>query len=265
MLKVKKKQLMGILNCTPDSFYDGGLYFDEEKAIARGLELEKYGADIIDVGGESTRPGSQSVSIEEELRRTKNVIAALKQASRCTLSIDSSKSEVVEQALEMGATFINDVKGFSDPRMRFLAKEYGATICVMHMQNTPHTMQIAPFYPKGVVLEVYEWLARRADELIRAGLQEEKIYLDVGIGFGKSVEDNLLLLKHLEQFTKLGFGLLIGLSRKSFMKKVLQENEADLLSTTLALNTMSLLKGVTIIRVHDVKEHKNIMTLLDRL
>lgn len=261
----KKKQLMAILNCTPDSFYDGGLYFDESQALKRALKIAEEGADIIDVGGESTRPGSSIIPIAEEIRRTKNVIASLKKRCNCILSIDSSKAEVVEEALAAGATFINDITGFSDPRMRILAKEYDATLCVMHMQNTPQTMQINPFYPRGVVEEVYEWLARRSALLVKEGIQENKIYLDVGIGFGKSAEDNLLLLKNIEKFSKLGFSLLIGLSRKSFIKKILNKKLPDLLSTTLALNTMSLLKGVEIIRVHDVKEHKEIITLLEKI
>jgi dihydropteroate synthase len=261
----KSKQIMGILNCTPDSFYDGGLYFDEERALAKGIALAQEGADIIDVGGESTRPGSSNVPIEEEIRRTKTTISSLRKQTPCTLSIDSSKSAVVSHALEAGATFINDITGFNDPNMRALAKEHQATVCIMHMQNTPQTMQHNPFYPRGVVEEVYEWLSLRANQLVQEGIQESKIYLDVGIGFGKTVEDNLLLLKNLETFSRLGFGLLIGLSRKSFMQKIIGKKPSDLLSTTLGLNTMSLLKGVEIIRVHDVREHKEVVTLLEKI
>jgi len=254
---------MGILNCTPDSFFDGDPHACHESLVKKGVQLAKQGAHIIDVGGESSRPNSLPVSAEVEIRRTIPVIEALAKRNNALISIDTYKPQVAKAAIEAGAGFINDITGFCDPEMRKLAKEYDLPICVMHMQKSPETMQDNPFYPKGVVTEVYNWFAKRTELLLSEGIQKERIYLDVGIGFGKSVDDNLMLLKNIKNFHKLGFKLLIGLSRKSFMQKILNKPTTDLLSTTLALNTMSLLEGVEILRVHDVQEHHDILMLLN--
>ncbi len=258
----KKVQLMGILNCTPDSFYDGGRFFDEQQAVLRGIEMAREGADYLDIGGESTRPDSVDVSEEEELRRVIPVIKALSQHLTIPLSIDSSKAKVAACALEAGATLINDVTGFQTIEMRSLAASARVPICVMHMQGTPRTMQKAPFYPQGVVQEVADWFQNRIEELLKIGVLERNIILDPGIGFGKTVEHNLEILKNLSSFLSLGFPLLIGLSRKSFMTKLLGKPSTELLSTTLALNTMSILKGASIIRVHDIKEHRDLIDML---
>lgn len=262
--KQKKIQLMGILNCTPDSFYDGGNFFDPEKAIERGEMMETEGADIVDIGGESSRPSASFVSETEEIERVIPVIKALSSKIKIPLSIDTSKSKVAEKALLAGATMINDIYGFRDPSMRAVAKEADVPICVMHMQGTPQTMQFSPSYPHGVVKEITDWLQRRIEQLLKEGVDARNIIVDPGIGFGKTVEQIIEILKHLRAFTALGFPVLIGLSRKSFLSKILGKPATELLSTTLALNTMSILEGASLIRVHDVKEHRDVLDVLAR-
>lgn len=254
--------LMGILNCTPDSFFDGDKYFDPEKAIAHGLEMITEGADIIDIGGESTRPYASEVSAEEEIRRVIPVIKALRGV---TISIDSCKPSVAEAALEAGATFINDVTGFTDPDMRTIAARAQLPICVMHMLGAPRTMQKKPHYPDGVVPEIYTWFEKQIELLLREGVSEDNIYLDPGIGFGKTVQHNLEILSSLSRFRQLGYPLLIGLSRKSFLSKILNKPSTELLSTSLALNTMCILEGVSVIRVHDVKAHREMLTVVTQI
>lgn len=262
---MKKKQLMAILNCTPDSFFDGGKYNTEKQAIDRGVELFKQGADIVDIGGESTRPFSKRVSLEEECQRVLPVIEALAPLNLGVISIDTYKPEVAEKALMKGATFVNDITGFEDPRMERIAFAYDASICVLHMQHQPENMQNAPFYPEGVVKTVGQFFEKKVNMLLQKGWKKEKIYLDVGIGFGKTVADNLILIKNLEFFLQFNCPLLIGLSRKSFMQKFLKKTIHEVLSTTLALNTISLLKGVSIVRVHDVNEHKDLLRVWEAL
>lgn len=262
---MKKKQIMAILNCTPDSFFDGGKYLLKEKAIQRGIELFQEGADILDIGGESTRPFSKSISAEEESLRTLPVIEALAPLNLGLLSIDTYKPEVAELALKKGAQFINDITGLENPVMERIAFEYSASVSIMHMQKRPENMQVAPFYQEGVVQNVWQFFEKKVNFLIKKGWQKEKIFLDVGIGFGKSVEDNFLLIKNLDQFLQFNCPLLIGLSRKSFMQKFLKKSILEVLSTTLILNTISLLKGASVIRVHDVKEHKDLLKIYETL
>lgn len=253
---------MGILNCTPDSFFDGGRFFSLDDALERGLQMVLEGADIIDIGGESTRPFSNPVSEEEELRRVIPLITHLKKECSIPLSIDTSKPAVASKALASGATFINDIYGFENPSMRSIARESGGPICVMHMQGNPATMQIAPSYPQGVILDLIDWFKKRINELLDAQIKPEQIILDPGIGFGKSPEQNLEILRNIHLLKNLGFPILIGLSRKSFMQKILQKQPQELLSTTLALNTMCILEGASIIRVHDIKEHRSVIDIL---
>lgn len=253
---------MSILNCTPDSFYDGGHYFRLEKAVEGGLRMAKEGADILDIGGESTRPFSLPVSEKEELSRVIPVIQTLSQELTIPLSIDTCKPKVAEKALEAGASFINDTSGFRNPDMRFLAKQTSASICVMHIQGTPKDMQQAPCYPKGIINELVEWFSKQIDELLSFGIQKDQIILDPGIGYGKTVQDTIQILKNLPRLKALGCPILIGLSRKSFMTKILGKPATELLSTTIALNTMSILEGASIIRVHDVKEHRDVLDTL---
>lgn len=256
---------MGILNASPDSFYDQG-HTCFEKVVAHGQALIEEGGDILDIGGASSRPGALPLPLSEEAKRVLpliEILAPIAKSKGVILSIDTFHPEIAEKAVALGVTFINDITALQDPRMQELAKTDGVRCCLMHMQGTPETMQQNPHYPQGVVVEVREWLQKRAESLIKSGLKAEQIVLDPGIGFGKSVDDCVEILKNLRQFCDLGFPILIGLSRKSFLQKILQKSASELLSTTLAMNTMSLLEGAEIIRVHDVKEHRSIVDLFN--
>lgn len=254
---------MGILNVTPDSCFDQGRWFDPALALQRGIQLFEEGADWIDIGGESTRPGATPVPEEEELRRVLPIIKALKQATPLPLSIDTMKAKVAEAALAAGASLINDVSGFGDPAMRAVAASSRQLLCLMHMQGTPETMQLNPSYPQGILPFLLDWFKEHIDLLLQAGVKEDKIILDPGIGFGKTVEDNVKILQNLHQIKALGFPLLVGLSRKSFLGKILQKKGyQDLLPASLAANTLALLARVDILRVHDVAEHHDVRNLI---
>lgn len=255
-------KLMGILNVTSDSFYDKGKYANVEDAIARGHEIFLQGADIIDVGGESTRPGALPVTEAEEIQRVIPVIKALSQLLKTQISIDTRHAHVAEEAIKAGATFINDVSGFSDPAMQKIAKSSGAEICVMHMQGNPQTMQNKPTYPEGVIAHLINWFEERIEILLRDGIHENKIILDPGIGFGKTVADNLEIIQNLPELKKLGFPLLFGVSRKSFMSTILNKPSAELLPATIAINALLIKSNVDIIRVHDVSEHRQTIDVL---
>lgn len=264
---MKKTQLMGILNCTPNSFFEQGRAPNTESAIGLGMRLFEEGADLVDIGGESTAPASQPISEEEEIERVIPVIQALRKYTSKPLSIDTYKPAVAARALDAGATFINDITGFSDPYMRKLAAESGVPICVMHMRGSPHTNPEC-HYPLGIMQELLLFFQKRISLLLESGIKPSQIILDPGIGggcFGKSVLDSLSILRNLKMLRSLGFPLLVGLSRKSFMQKILQKPPSEILSTTLALNTMSILEGVEIIRVHDVGPHRDILTVLGEL
>ena len=253
-------QLMGILNVTPDSFFDGGRYV--ENAIERALEIEREGADIIDIGGESSRPGASPVSEDEELQRVIPIIEHLQDKISIPISIDTRKAGVASAAVEAGATLINDITGFSDPAMCEVAASTGANICVMHMQGTPQIMQKNPHYPEGVVPHVLNWFEKRLESLFKTGIHEKKIILDPGIGFGKTISHNLEIIHNLQKFKTLGFPILLGVSRKSFMSKIVNKPAKKLLPTTVAMNTIAILSEVDIIRVHDVKEHRDVIDVL---
>lgn len=256
-VSLKPPKLMGILNVTPDSFYDQSRSFDAESAVLRGIQLAKEGADWIDIGGESTRPLASPVAEEEEIRRTIPVIEALKTKIATPLSIDTTKPKVAELALLAGASFINDVSGFKHPRMRSLAAESGVKICVMHMHETPKTMQNNPTYEGGIIPFLLDWFTRRIDILIQCGIKEEQIFLDPGIGFGKTVADNVKILQNLPRIKEIGFPLLVGHSRKSFLGKIINKPPSDLLFATLACSAKLMFAGVDIIRIHDVLPHKD--------
>lgn len=265
---MKKKQLVGIINCTPDSYFEGGRFTDPEKAIEYGLRLLDEGADILDIGGESTRPGSDvAVSEDEEIRRVLPVIVGLRKQTAAPLSVDTFKPKVAKAALDAGANWINDITGLSLPSMQALAIKRKAVTCVMHMYGPPHTT-LKPHYPNGVVEDLLLFFRKRIQTLLEAGLKKDQIILDPGIGggaFGKDPQESLLILKNLKQFTALGYPILVGLSRKSFLQKILQKPASELLSTTLALNTMALLEGASYIRVHDVAAHRDIIKVLERM
>jgi dihydropteroate synthase len=256
-------QIMGIVNVTPDSFFDGGKHFSTEQAVEHGIKLYEEGADILDIGGESTRPSSLRVSEEEELRRVIPVIEQLRTQVPITLSIDTMKTNVAAAAIAAGATLINDVTGFRDPAMREVAASApDVRLCVMHMQGTPETMQMHPHYPEGVVNAILAWFEGRIEELLQVGIREENIILDPGIGFGKTAEQNLEIIAHLSTFKALGFPVLLGVSRKSFLQKILKKSATESLSSTLAVNTIGVLSQVDIIRVHDVREHREMIDLV---
>lgn len=261
---MKKTKLMAILNVTPDSFFDKGSFFSVDKAIEKGIELYKEGADILDIGGESTRPGSDPVSEEEELNRILPVIEGLKNEIPIPISIDTMKFNVAKKALQCGATWINDVTGFQSSEMIELAKETSAPIIVMHMLGTPKTMQIDPVYKNGVIEEILQFFEMKTEELIKKGIKTTQIILDPGIGFGKSIADNLKIIHNLDEMKKIGFPLLVGLSRKSFMGKIVNKTADLLLPATIGLNSILIASDVDIIRVHDVKEHRMLIDIMDK-
>jgi len=249
----RRAWIMGIVNATPDSFSDGGLALDPQRAVARGLALAEDGADIIDIGGESTRPGAEPVPAAEEIRRVLPVVQGLRKRTAALLSVDTTKAEVAEAVLDEGADIINDVSSFRlDPRILTLAARHGAGFVLMHMQGVPRTMQVQPRYD-DVVAEVKAFLAERIDVAEAYGLSRESIIVDPGIGFGKRQRDNLALLAGLRALTELGRPVLVGVSRKSFIGKILDSPPEDRLEGTIAAAVVSLVNGAAILRVHDVK------------
>jgi len=247
-----KPKLMGIVNVTPDSFSDGGRYFDAGAAIAHGVELVRDGADILDVGGESTRPGAEPVSVEEELRRIEPVVAGL--AETATVSIDTSKAAVARAAIEVGASIVNDVTALrGDPEMAALCAERGVGVVLMHMPGNPRTMQDDPRY-EDVVDEVKAFLAERVEAAVAAGIAEERVWVDPGIGFGKTVEHNLELLHRVGELRELGRPLVVGTSRKSFIGGIDGSGVEDRVGGTIASSVIAAAEGADVLRVHDVAE-----------
>jgi dihydropteroate synthase len=244
---------MGIVNVTPDSFSDGGQCFAHDAAVAHGLQLAADGADLLDIGGESTRPYSMPVSTDEELRRVLPVVERLAREVEIPVSIDTSKATVASAAIEMGAEVINDVTGLEgDEAMLPLVVKCKAGVCVMHMQGTPRTMQDEPSY-HDVVDQIHDYLRNRRDVLIAAGVAVERICLDPGIGFGKTHEHNLTLMAHCYRFHELGCPLLVGHSRKGFLGKLIGDQAADRTSATAGAALALALQGVQIIRIHEVR------------
>lgn len=258
---MKKKKLMGILNATPDSFYDGGQYFDPGLAIERGLQIVNEGADILDIGGESSRPNASFVSEQEELARVLPLIRALH--GRIPISIDTMKPRVAAAAIEAGATMINDVSGFRHPDMRRLAAEAKVDICIMHMLETPSTMQKNPHYPMGIMPHLIEYFRQQVDLLLSDGIDPSRIILDPGIGFGKTVADNFQIIQNVPILRELGYPVLVGLSRKSFLTKILDKPASELFAGTIAMNTIVVLAGADMIRVHDVSAHRDMINLIN--
>lgn len=254
-LDMSRPQIMGILNTTPDSFSDGGQFAARDAAVVRGLEMEQDGATIIDVGGESTRPGAATVAIDVEIERTAPIVAALRACSDVAISIDTRKAAVAQAAIGAGATLINDVAALTfDSALVGITAHAGLPICLMHAQGDPETMQQAPQYD-DVLLDVYDFLAARVDLAVAAGIERDKIIVDPGIGFGKTLDHNLALLRRLSLFHGLGCPILLGASRKRFIgtitgAAVAQDRTAGSLSVTLA----ALSQGVQIHRVHDTKQ-----------
>ena len=255
--------LMGIVNVTPDSFSDGGLFFDASRAVDHGLQLVAQGAGILDIGGESTRPYSTTVDEAEELRRILPVIRALREQTSVPISIDTSKSRVAQAALDAGAEIINDVTGLEgDPDMLRVARELGAGVCAMHMRGTPQTMQNEPVYG-DVVQEIYQYLAQRRDALQQSGIPLARICLDPGIGFGKTHQHNLTLLSACATFHELGRPLLVGHSRKGFIAHVLRDKEADRMPGTIGVAVHLARQGIQVLRVHDVGPVRQALLLFE--
>ncbi len=254
--------VMGILNVTPDSFWDGGRYRQIDAAVAHGLKLAAQGADMIDIGGESTRPGASAPGVEEELQRVIPVIEGLRQASDIAISIDTSSAEVMRAAAAAGANMINDVCALSRPGALAAAVETGLPVCLMHMQGDPQTMQRRPAYV-DVVAEVRAFLLQRAAECMAAGLAHDCLILDPGFGFGKNLDHNLSLLRGLEVLVATGFPVLVGLSRKSMLGDLLGRAVEDRLPGSLALAIAARQRGARIVRVHDVAATVDAFRTLD--
>lgn len=245
--------IMGILNLTPDSFSDGGQFLNKDKALSHVQQMIEDGAHIIDVGGESTRPGASEVSVDEECKRVIPLIKAIREISDVPISIDTSKIDVMQQAVDAGASMINDVNALRDEGAVELAATLNVPVCLMHMQGQPRTMQHTPSY-ENVVRDVKEFLKHRMDVCITAGIKKENIILDPGFGFGKTLEHNLSLFKHLNEFLELDAPILVGVSRKSMIGTILNNAPTEeRLYGSVALATLAAWMGTNLLRVHDVK------------
>lgn len=252
-LELNQSCIMGILNLTPDSFSDGGLFIKKDNALNHVTQMISDGAQIIDIGGESTRPGASDVSVDEECQRVIPLIKAIREISNIPISIDTSKTEVMQQAVAAGASMINDVNALRAEGAVELTAKLNVPVCIMHMQGLPRTMQHTPSY-KNVVQEVKAFLKDRVDVCMKAGIKQKDIIIDPGFGFGKTLEHNLALFKHLAEFEDLGFPLLVGVSRKSMIGQVLNDAPADeRLYGSVALATLAVWMNTNILRVHDVK------------
>lgn len=257
--------IMGILNVTPDSFSDGGLYLNKNKAVKRGLELAEEGADIIDIGGESTRPGSNSISTEEELKRIIPVLSDLREKTDALISVDTTKSEVARAALDHGADIINDISALRfDPQMPPLAVNRDVPVVLMHMKGTPKTMQANPSY-EDLLAEVKSFFKERLETAKTLGIKREKIIIDPGIGFGKRHNDNLLLINNLRALEEFERPIMIGISRKSFIGKILNLPVLERIEGTIASAVLSIIHGAHILRVHDVAPIKRAVLVAEAI
>ena len=266
LLSIEKQSLiMGILNVTPDSFSDGGKYLEKNNAINHALAMIDNGADIIDVGGESTRPFSDPVSLDEEISRVIPVIEGIRKESDVCISIDTTKSEVATAALDSGASLINDVSAMEvDPLMIDVALKFDCPIIIMHMKGTPKSMQDNPQY-ESLISDIKDYLQERVDFIVSKGVNSKKIVIDPGIGFGKTVENNFEIIKNLNHFTKMGFPVMLGASRKSFIGISLDLPEEDRLEGSLAANIIGLQNGAKIFRVHDVAETNKAFVIANKI
>lgn len=257
-------RLIGIVNVTPDSFSDGGLYLDADAAIAHGLELIAEGAEMLDVGGESTRPGAEAVDANEERRRTEPVVRALAGAGHA-VSIDTSKASVAEAALDAGARIVNDVTAFrGDPDLVGLCAERRCEVVLMHMLGTPRTMQDDPRYD-DVVLDVKAFLAERIERAVTAGVEEERIWIDPGIGFGKTLAHNLELLRRLGELRDLGRPIIVGTSRKRFIGTITGREAGERIGGTIASSVLAVEAGAEAVRVHDVIEVREALSVAEAI
>lgn len=261
-------KIMGILNVTPDSFSDGGEYNDVDSALRQTETMIAHGATFIDVGGESTRPGATPVSVTEELERVIPVISAIAQRFDVIISVDTSKADVMTEAVHHGASLINDVRALREPKALETAAKFAKTlnipVCIMHMQGTPETMQQAPKYD-SVVEQVVDFFREQIERLTHAGFAYEQIMLDPGFGFGKTLDHNYQMLKHFLQFTQFDLPVLAGMSRKSMVGNLLGRELNDRLAGDICVNTVAALAGASVLRVHDVKEAMDVAKIIEKL
>lgn len=258
-----RTHIMGVINCTPDSFYAGSRARDVAASVKAGVAMVAEGADFLDVGGESSRPGAEPVPLEEELGRVIPVIDALSREVDAPLSVDTYKAEVARQAIAAGAGIVNDISALRfDPEMAQIVADFGVPVILMHIKGKPREMQQNPHYD-DVIGEVSAYLRARLAAAVKAGVAKEKVILDPGIGFGKRLEDNYEILRRLSSFQQHGCPLLVGLSRKSFVQRVLDVGAEEALEGTLAANTLAILNGAHILRVHDVMATKRAATIVD--
>ena len=261
-LKLDRTLIMGVLNVTPDSFSDGGLYLDPLKAVAHAEKMVQEGADIIDIGGESSRPGSEPISEKEELQRIQPIVEKLLEEIRVPISIDTYKPRVAKACLEMGVHMLNDINGFREESMVALAAQYNVPAVIMHMQGKPKNMQANPTY-LNVVEEVKTFLSQQIKKAKEAGVKE--VIIDPGIGFGKTTEHNLQLLKHLHEFKELDCPILVGVSRKSFIGNITGLPVNERLPGSISAMTIAIMNGANIVRVHDVFECKKAAQIADAI
>lgn len=258
ILDLSRPHTMGILNVTPDSFSDGGRFNQLDSALFRVEEMLAAGTTFIDIGGESTRPGAAEVSTDEELARVIPVVEAIRQRFDCWISVDTSKGQVMTESVRAGADLINDIRALQEPGALAAAAKAGVPICLMHMQGQPRTMQTQPHY-EDLLREIGDFLAGRIAACEQAGIAREQLLLDPGYGFGKTVEHNYQLLAHLDKFHQFGLPLLVGMSRKSMIFKLLNKKPAECLAGSLACAAIAAMKGAQIIRVHDAQETVDVL------
>ncbi|EKO3978250.1 dihydropteroate synthase [Vibrio fluvialis] len=264
-LELDRPHVMGILNTTPDSFSDGGSYTTLDKALERAQKMIAAGVSIIDIGGESTRPGAPEVSLEEELERVIPIVKAIREHNQDVwISVDTSKAEVMRQSVAAGADLINDIRSLTEPGALEVAAAANVPVCIMHMKGQPKTMQQNPQYG-DLMAEVEAFLLERMAACEAAGIARENIILDPGFGFGKSIEHNYHLLANLEQFHRFGLPVLAGMSRKSMIFKLLDKNPADCMVASVTCASIAAMKGARIIRVHDVEETLEAMTIIETM
>ncbi|MFO7980020.1 MAG: dihydropteroate synthase [Candidatus Aminicenantes bacterium] len=261
----QKTWLMGILNITPDSFSDGGLYYNKQNAVKRGLQLIEEGADILDIGGESSRPGSDPITAEEEKKRILPVLSEIRKQTDTFISVDTTKSEVLKAALDQGADILNDISGMRfDPKMLELASEKNIPVVIMHMKGTPKNMQKRPKY-ENVVEEIKTFLKKRVKTALKTGIKKNKIIIDPGIGFGKRLKDNLKIIGNLSSFNELDLPILIGVSRKSFIGNLLNVTPDQRIEGTIASSLVSVLQGAHILRSHDIASLKKAVIVTEAI
>lgn len=255
ILDLSTPQVMGILNVTPDSFSDGGDFVAVDAALDQAMVMVEAGASIVDVGGESTRPGAQSVTVEEELERVVPVVEAIRRRSAVTISIDSSKPEVMEAAIAAGGSMVNDVRALQEPGALEMVAKLKVPVCLMHMQGEPRSMQQAPYYEDGVVAEVIRFLQQRIAACQFSGIERSQIWVDPGFGFGKTLQHNLELLAELDQFRSLDVPLLVGMSRKSMIGALLGDVPVEQrMLGSVGAAVVAVARGAHVVRVHDVRE-----------